>query len=133
MKSVTLMYWKKVRLVGGHSKLTASKKSLTKNFNVMQSNEILDKIYHLVKEVVGDMDFEEAIQLHHDYQNDSTTTICPCCESSVSEDELVYVEDYSSSYEDPSESHNECPHCNMEISAGSLEKPEFETWLSITS
>jgi len=99
----------------------------------MQNNEILDEIYNLVKEVVGDMDFEEAIQMHHDYQNDHTTTICPCCESSLNEAELVYVEDVASSWEDPSESHNECPFCNVELSAGSLEKPEFRTWLDIKS
>lgn len=99
----------------------------------MQSNEILTEIHKSVKEVVGDIGLDEAIAMHEEYQIDNHTTICPFCDSSVSEDQLVYVEDSASSWEDPAEAHNECPCCRVELSASSLEKPDFETWLKITS
>ncbi len=98
----------------------------------MQSNEILTEIHKSVKEVVGDIGLDEAIAMHEEYQIDNHTTICPFCDSSVSEDQLVYVEDAGGSWEDPAEAHNECPCCRVELSASSLEKPDFETWLKIT-
>lgn len=123
---------KKARLEGEQSCLTASKKSLTKNLNVMQSNENSIKIHNSAREIVGDIGLDEAIEMHAEYQLDNHTTICPFCESSVSEDQLLYVVDDSASWEDPAEAHNECPHCRVELSASSLEKPDFETWLKVT-
>ncbi|WON94789.1 hypothetical protein [Sphingobacterium sp. UGAL515B_05] len=99
----------------------------------MQSKEFLIEIHKSAKEIVGDIGLDEAIQMHSDYQMDNHTTICPFCESVVSDDQLVYVTDSHGSWEDPAEAHNECPCCRVELSASCLEKPDFETWLKVTA
>ncbi len=99
----------------------------------MQSKENSIKIHNSAREIVGDIDLDEAMQLHLYYQMDCSTTICPFCSSVVSDDQLVYVTDSESSWEDPSEAHNECPCCRVELSASCLEKPDFENWLKVTA
>jgi len=99
----------------------------------MQSNVKESTIVNIAKEMLSDISLDEALQLHEDYQMDNQTTICPFCSSVVSDDQLVYVTDSESSWEDPSEAHNECPCCRVELSASSLEKPDFETWLKVTA
>lgn len=99
----------------------------------MQSNVKESTIVNIAKEIVGDISLDEALQLHADYQMDCSTTICPFCSSVVSDDQLVYVTDSESSWEDPSEAHNECPCCRVELSASCLEKPDFENWLKVTA
>lgn len=99
----------------------------------MQINVKESTIVNIAKEIVGDISLDEALQLHSDYQIDNQRKICPFCESSVSDDQLVYIVDDSASWEDPAEAHNECPCCRAELSASSLEKPDFETWLKVTA
>ncbi len=99
----------------------------------MQSKEFLIEIHKSAKEIICGIGLDEAIQMHLGYQMDKHTTICPFCESPVSDDQLIYVTDSEGSWEDPAEAHNECPCCKVELSASSLEKPDFETWLKVTA
>lgn len=96
----------------------------------MQSNEILSNraIFDIVKEQVGGLTFDEAIDLHEDYQSDKYTKVCPCCEQVVSPDALLYVENGGHL-----EAYNACPKCNEQVEAFDLGKPDFELWLKLTN
>lgn len=95
----------------------------------MQSKEILldDTIFRIVKEQIGDLDIDEAIALHHDYQEDDSTKVCPCCDAKVDEEDLLYLP--NNGFDDE----NACPHCENILSHSDLVKPEFTLWLDINS
>jgi hypothetical protein len=101
--------------------------------NAKQTGFPQGEILTIVKENVGEMSIDEAIALHQEYQEDRITKVCPCCLEQVYDDQLLLETAEESTYHVPSESYNLCPNCFEPVSAGELEKPEFQLWLQLTA